>query len=70
MDVMPFSMSVDMHSAPSKQHNRNLVLRTSDAMSGEDGRRAEREVASILTHIGGQFDDGVEHSAEVRTSQH
>jgi hypothetical protein len=57
MRVMPFSLSPDLHSAPSKQHERSLFLRIIDAIGESNRRRALREVASVLAHLGGRLPD-------------
>jgi hypothetical protein len=60
MPAMPFSVSVEAHSAPSKQHKRNLFLRIVDAIGETNRRRAEREIALFLARHGGRFPDSVD----------
>jgi hypothetical protein len=65
---MPFSLSFDTHSAPSKQHKRSLFLRIMDAIGESNRRRAEREVMSVLAHINDGFPDNGQQSSEERAS--
>ncbi len=68
MRVMPFSLSFDTHSAPSKQHKRSLFLRIMDAIGESNRRRAEREEMSVLAHMSHRLADTGQRSSEERAS--
>jgi hypothetical protein len=55
MPALPFSLPFAAHSAPTRQHKRNLLLRIVDAIGETNRRRAEREIARFVARHGSQF---------------
>lgn len=70
MPVMSFSISSDVHSAPSKPRARNLFLRIVDAIGDTNRRKAEREIARFVARHGNRITDSVERSIGERFDQH
>ncbi len=68
MPAIPLSVSFEAHSAPSRQHKRNIFLRMVDAIGETNRRRAEREVARFLARHGGRFPDSVDQPTVERSS--
>ncbi len=70
MPVVPFSISFDTRSAPSRLHKpRNLFLRIVDAIGDANRRKAEREIARFYAREM-RFTDSVERSICERFEQH